>query len=95
MSQSYPTYPSNLTEEQWELLRHLIPAAKAGGRPRTVDIKAVVNAIVYINIDSSQLVEQSRHTQPTQSVPFKGKGTMSLVALGGYLGYRYFRKRKS
>jgi hypothetical protein len=95
MSQSYPTYPSNLTEEQWELLRHLIPAAKAGGRPRTVDIKAVVNAIVYINIDSSQLVEQSRHTQPTQSVPFKGEGTMSLVALGGYLGYRYFRKRKS
>ena len=49
----------------------------------------------FHNIDSSQLVEQSRHTQPTQSVPFKGKGTMSLVALGGYLGYRYFRKRKS
>ena len=48
MSQSYPTYPSNLTEEQWELLPHLIPAAQAGGRPRTVDLKAVVNAIVYI-----------------------------------------------
>ena len=48
MSQSYPTYPSNLTEEQWELLRHLLPAAKAGVRPRTVDLKAVVNAIVYI-----------------------------------------------
>jgi putative transposase len=48
MSQSNPTYPSNLTDQQWELLRHLIPAAKAGGRPRTVDLKAMVNAILYI-----------------------------------------------
>ena len=45
MSQSYP---SNLTNEQWELLCHLIPAAKPGGRPRTVDMQAVVNAILYV-----------------------------------------------
>lgn len=41
-------YPSNLTNEQWELLVHLIPAAKPGGRPRSVDMQAVVNAILYI-----------------------------------------------
>jgi putative transposase len=43
-----PSYPSNLTQEQWELLEGLIPAAKPGGRPGSVDMQAVVNAILYI-----------------------------------------------
>ncbi len=43
-----PSYPSTLTHDQWELLESLIPDAKPGGRPRTVDMKAVVNAILYI-----------------------------------------------
>lgn len=42
------SYPSNLTQDQWELLSSLIPKAKAGGRPRTVDMQAVINAILYI-----------------------------------------------
>jgi transposase len=33
-------YPSNLTWEQWELIRELFPEAKPGGRPRTVAIYA-------------------------------------------------------
>ncbi|MEP0853001.1 IS5 family transposase [Funiculus sociatus GB1-A4] len=45
MSQSYP---SDLTDEQWELLSGLIPRAKVGGRPRSVDMQAVVNGILYI-----------------------------------------------
>jgi putative transposase len=43
-----PSYPSNLTQEQWELLEGLIPPAKSGGRPRSVDMQAVINAILYI-----------------------------------------------
>ena len=43
-----PSYPSNLTPEQWELLSELIPVAKKGGRKRSVDMSAVVNAIFYI-----------------------------------------------
>ncbi|MBD2079146.1 IS5/IS1182 family transposase, partial [Leptolyngbya sp. FACHB-17] len=31
-----PSYPSNLTEDQWSLLEALLPAAKPGGRPRSV-----------------------------------------------------------
>ena len=42
------SYPSNLTQEQWELLLSLIPSAKPGGRPRSVDLQAVINAILYI-----------------------------------------------
>jgi putative transposase len=39
-------YPSDLTDEQWAVVAPLIPPAR--GR-RTVDIRAVVNAILYIN----------------------------------------------
>jgi len=44
-SRETKTYPSDLSETQWAILLPLIPAAKPGGRPRTVDIRAVVNGI--------------------------------------------------
>lgn len=43
-----PSYPSNLTEDQWNLLEPLLPSAKPGGRPRSVDLRAIVNAILYV-----------------------------------------------
>jgi len=42
-----PTYPSDMTDAQWERLIPLVPPAKTGGRPRSVDIRAVVDAIFY------------------------------------------------
>jgi putative transposase len=44
------TYPSDLTDEQWQLLRPLLPKRNIGkaGRPRTVDQRDVLNAIFYI-----------------------------------------------
>lgn len=41
-------YASALTEWQWELLDYLLPPAKSTGRPRSVDLRAVVNAILYL-----------------------------------------------
>lgn len=41
-------YPTDLTEQQWQLLASLIPAAKVGGRPRTVNVREILNAIFYI-----------------------------------------------
>ena len=41
------TYPSDLTDEEWEWIKELIPAAKSGGRPRTLCMRAVLNAIFY------------------------------------------------
>jgi putative transposase len=41
-------YPSNLTLAQFELLREIIPEPKPGGRPREVDMWAVLNAIFYL-----------------------------------------------
>ena len=41
-------YPSDLTDPQWALLVPHIPPAKAGGRPRTTDMRAVLDAILYL-----------------------------------------------
>jgi len=41
------TYPSDLTDEEWEWLTELSPAAKSGGRPRTLGMRAVLKAIFY------------------------------------------------
>jgi len=42
-------YPSDLTDEQWKLIEPYIPPAKPGGRPREVDMREVVNGILYLN----------------------------------------------
>jgi putative transposase len=42
-------YPTDLTDEQWTILEPLLPAAKPGGRPRTVDLRLVLNTIFYLN----------------------------------------------
>jgi putative transposase len=41
-------YPTDLTDVEWTVLTPLIPAAKPGGRPRTTDMREVINAIFYI-----------------------------------------------
>jgi putative transposase len=40
-------YRSDLTDEQWDLIQDLPPAAKSGGRPREVDLREVVNTLMY------------------------------------------------
>jgi putative transposase len=42
-----PRYPSDLTDAQWRQLEPLIPGAKPGGRPRSADVREIVNAILY------------------------------------------------
>jgi putative transposase len=41
-------YPSDLTDRQWRRLEPLIPPAKPGGRPRSADMREVVDAILYV-----------------------------------------------
>jgi transposase len=41
-------YPSDLSDAQWKLLEPWIPPAKPGGRPRRVDMREVLNAILYV-----------------------------------------------
>ena len=47
-------YPTDLTDTQWGLLEAFLPAAKPGGRPRKVELREVVNAILYLNRSGCQ-----------------------------------------
>ena len=42
-------YLTDLTAEQWTILEPLIPPAKHGGRHREVDMREVINTILYLN----------------------------------------------
>src|SRR5262249_12415350 len=42
-------YLTDLTDEQWAVLQPLLPRAKPGGRPRKVDMREVLNTILYLN----------------------------------------------
>ena len=49
-----PTYPSELTDAQWACIKDLIPEAKKGGRPRTLAMRSVLNAILYVVVGGVQ-----------------------------------------
>lgn len=42
-------YPSDLTDAQWKRIEPLIPEPKPGGRPREVDMREVINGILYLS----------------------------------------------
>ncbi len=41
-------YPSDLTDEEWTRCAPLIPPAKRGGNKRSVDVREVMNGIMYV-----------------------------------------------
>jgi putative transposase len=47
-TQPRAVYDTDLTDAQWEILRPLLPPPPGGGRPRTTDMREVLNAILYV-----------------------------------------------
>jgi transposase len=41
-------YPSDITDAEWVLVEPLIPPARRGGGKRTVEMRAVVNGLMYV-----------------------------------------------
>ncbi len=41
-------YPSDVTEEEWRQVAPLIPPARWGGSQRTVNIREVLNGLLYV-----------------------------------------------
>jgi transposase len=41
-------YPRDVTDEEWALVAPLIPPAKPGGNKRTIDLRAVLDGVMYI-----------------------------------------------
>ena len=51
---THQIYPTDLSDRQWDCIKDLIPAAKAGGRPRSLDMRQVINAMRYIVVSGIQ-----------------------------------------
>lgn len=66
-------YPSDLTDEQWEIIEVLIPAEKSGkqgGRHRGVNMREVINAMLYINRSGCQW-DMLPHDFPAKSTVYE------------------------
>ena len=61
-------YPSDLTDDQWVIIEPLIPVNTVG-RPRTNDMREVLNAIFYINRAGCQW-DMLPHDFPAKSTVF-------------------------
>jgi putative transposase len=76
-------YPSDLTDAQWEVIQPLIPV-HATGRPRTVAIREVLNAIFYLNRSGCQW-DMLPHDLPAKSTVYddfkqwKADGTWQAI----------------
>jgi putative transposase len=63
------SYPSDLTDAQWEIIRPLIPVYKVG-RPRKVDMREVLNTILYLNRSGCQW-DMLPHDLPAKSTVYE------------------------
>jgi transposase len=61
-------YPSDLTDEEWTLIGPMIPPAKRGGNKRTVNVRAVVNGVMYVLSTGCQWAALPKDLPPRSTV---------------------------
>src|ERR1700751_1773087 len=61
-------YPSDLTDAEWALVGPLIPPAKRGGRRREVDVREVLNGIMYVLSTGCQWRHSPRDLPPRSTL---------------------------
>ena len=61
-------YPSDLTDEEWALINPQIPRAKRGGNKRTVNVREVVNGLMYVLSTGCQLRAVPKDLPPRSTI---------------------------
>jgi transposase len=61
-------YPSDLTDEEWSLVAPAIRPAKRGGNKRTVDVREVVNGLLYVLSTGCQWRAMPKDLPPRSTV---------------------------
>ena len=61
-------YPSDMLDQEWALIAPFLPPAKSGGRPRTTDLREVMNAILYMGSSGCQWRALPKDFPPTSTV---------------------------
>jgi transposase len=62
------SYPSDLSPDEFELVKRFLPEAKSGGRPRTTDLWAMFNAIFYLVAEGCRWRAMPHDFPPWQTV---------------------------
>src|ERR1700753_2650461 len=71
-------YPSDLTDAEWALVEPLIPPAKRGGGKRTVNMREVVNGVMYVlstGCRGATSRRTCRHVARSMAISACGAGT--------------------
>lgn len=77
-------YGTDLTDAQWEMVAPLLPPAKHGGRPRTVNVREVTNTILYLNRTGCQWDMLPHDLQPKSTAyeyfaQWRDDGTLTKI----------------
>jgi len=86
-------YDSDLTDEEWALVEPLIRPAKRGGRPRSVNVREVLNAIFYVLWTGCQWKALPKDLPPRSTVweyldLWEWDGTLNRIHHALYVGGR-------
>lgn len=78
------SYPTDLTDAQWEIVAPQLPPAKHGGRPRTVNLREVVNTILYLHRTGCQWDMLPHDLQPKSTAyeyfsQWRDDGTLTKI----------------
>jgi len=63
-------YPSDLTDQEWALAKPYIPRARRGGNKRTVDVREVLNGLMYMLSTGCQWRAIPKDLPPRSTVNF-------------------------
>ena len=63
-------YPSDLSDAEWKVIEPFLPKAKGLGRPRTVDLREILNGIFYVQRSGCQW-EMLPHDFPPHETVYK------------------------
>jgi transposase len=61
-------YASDVTDEEWALIAAELPPAKSLGRPRTTELRAVINALLYMLTTGCQWRQLPKEFPPYSTV---------------------------
>src|SRR3954468_24050634 len=93
-------YPSDVTDEEWALIGPSIPPAKRGGNKRTVDVRSVVNGVMYILSTGCQWAQLPKDLPPRSTVNdyfkrWEHDGTLRRIHHALYVKWREMAERQA
>jgi transposase len=93
-------YPSDLTDEEWVMVAPLIPPAKRGGNKRTVNVREVVNGLMYVLSTGCQWAAIPKDLPPRSTVNhyfcrWDGDGTLDHLHHALYVRCRELAGREA